>query len=74
MTNFGILLSCASEMAGPLVSGSFLTRAGATAHAEAICRAQRGIEFEVVSRALAAGPWRSATGETAREVLDRRWA
>lgn len=73
MTQYGLILSSASETAGPLVSGSFLTRAGATAHAEAICRAQPGIDFEIVNRGSVRDLWRSAAGETPREVIDR-WA
>ena len=74
MAHYGILLSSASETAGPLVTGNCLTSAMATARAELICRAQPGVEFEVVSRGSSQVPWRSVTGETPREVLDRRWA
>ncbi|MET4705940.1 hypothetical protein [Frigoribacterium sp. UYMn621] len=74
MDSYGILLSSASETAGPLVSGSYPTRAGAAAQADVICRAQPGLEYDVVAWASAGGLWRSGTGETPREVIDRRWA
>ena len=74
MDSYGILLSSASETTGSLVSGSFPTWASATTQADVICRAQPGLEFEVVTRSSEGGPWRSEPGETAREVIDRRWA
>lgn len=46
---FGIDLSSASETSGVLVRGSFPTRASATAHVALICRAQPGVEYEVVT-------------------------
>ena len=73
MTQYGLILSTASETAGPLVSGGFSTRASATAQAEVICRAQPGLEYEVVTRSSAGGPWRSGTGETPRDLIQRRW-
>jgi hypothetical protein len=74
MDSYGLILSSASETAGPFVSGSFLTRASAVAGAEMICRAQPGIEYEIVRRASVRHCWCSETQETAREVIDRRWA
>jgi hypothetical protein len=74
MDSYGILLSSASETAGPLVSGSYPTRASAAAQADVICHAQPGLEYEVLARSSVGEPWRSGAGETPHEVIDRRWA
>ena len=74
MNRYEILLSSASETTRSLVSGSLPSWASATIQADVICRAQLGLEFEVVTRSSEGGPWRSGPGETAREVIDRRFA
>lgn len=74
MKSYGLILSGASETAGPLVSGNFPTRANAVARAEVICRAQPGVEYEVVRRASAEDSWQAASSQSVRQVIDRRWA
>lgn len=72
-TEYGTLFSHASETAADeLVTGSYTTRAAAAAHSRRVCEAQPGIEAEPMTRAPA-GTWHSATGLTAREIIDQRW-
>jgi hypothetical protein len=73
MTFYGALCSHASETAGDLVAGISRDRTTTIEYATAVCRAQPGIEFEVVSRASAQDSWLAATGESLRQVIDRRW-
>jgi hypothetical protein len=70
---FGILFSHASEIAGPLVTGGYSTRAEAEGWARVVCLAQPGIESEIMTMDCV-GEWRSAGGLTATEIVRQRWA
>ena len=73
MSTYAVLLSCATEA----VDGPALVRPEryrqsreATAFGERM-RREKGLEYEVM---IWAGPtWRSVHGETAHEVVRRRW-
>ncbi|MET4703331.1 hypothetical protein [Frigoribacterium sp. UYMn621] len=73
-TEYGTLFSHASETAADgLVTGGHATQVAAEAHSQRVCQAQPGIESEPMTRDHS-GSWHSATGLSAREIIDQRWA
>ena len=73
MSTYTVLLSSAAEAVdGPeLVCPERYSHAGdATSYGERMHR-EKGLEYEVM---ILIGPtWRSVRGETAQEVIERRW-
>ena len=70
----GILFSHASHAVGDsLVTGGFRSEAAAQVHAETVCRASPGIEYESMTRRTG-GHWLSVAGRAAQEVVGRRWS
>ena len=73
MSTYAVLLACASEAVnGPALvcSERYLQSSDANSFGERMLR-EKGLEYEVMI--WVRPTWRSVRGESAREVMRRRW-